>query len=487
MGSGPGAARVGRGQLEGLQQGLSGTYLGMEVELLKEGGMGAKFGSLEAAEPLVGNQSIYSHVFDFEQRFDERKAQGWVQENWVPMTAWAGSVYIILVFSGQAWMASRPAYQLRGPLTAWSAFLAIFSIFGFARVFPEFLHTLTTRGFYDSICNTSFVEANKVSSFWTWLFTLSKMPELGDTVFIVLRKQQLIFLHWYHHLTVLVYVFYCFSQFTSCARWFMTMNYFVHSLMYSYFALRAMRVRVPKVVAMIITSLQLVQMVVACAVSYNNLLYSALMYFSYFVLFARFFYKAYFCKSERRSLEKGATTGEAQLNGSPVSFGSVLQAGGKCSKDNNSPDKTSTEEESMEDPIVPTKENSEKVEEGKGVNLAEEKHPSALPDDDTDTVPTDEKPYPAEDEKEKDIITDSKEKLNSLQIVNGTEPAEDDKGIIGSAQISEEVTPSEEDKNRTSKQTEIFDRNSTVSNDSNTESKKDKWKGCNFDQDNKNQ
>ena len=37
---------------------------------------------------------------------------------------------------------------------------------------------------------------NKVSGFWTWLFTLSKMPELGDTVFIVLRKQQLIFLHW---------------------------------------------------------------------------------------------------------------------------------------------------------------------------------------------------------------------------------------------------------------------------------------------------
>ena len=45
----------------------------------------------------------------------------------------------------------------------------------------------------------------------------------------------------YHHLTVLVYCFYCFSQFTSCARWFMVMNYFVHSVMYSYYALRAMR------------------------------------------------------------------------------------------------------------------------------------------------------------------------------------------------------------------------------------------------------
>ena len=79
----------------------------MEVDLLKEETMGAKFASLESLEPLVGNHSIYSHVFDFEQRFDERKAQGWVQENWVPMTAWAGSVYVILVFSGQAWMASR--------------------------------------------------------------------------------------------------------------------------------------------------------------------------------------------------------------------------------------------------------------------------------------------------------------------------------------------------------------------------------------------
>merc|ERR1711953_1445704 len=302
------------GEAPRLLQGISGTYLGMEVELLKEPGMGAKFASLESLEPLGGNHSIYSHVFDFEQRFDERRAQGWVQENWVPMTAWAGSVYVILVFSGQAWMASRPAYQLRGPLTAWSAFLAIFSICDFARVFPEFLHTLTTRGFYDSICNTSFVEENKVSSFWTWLFTLSKMPELGDTVFIVLRKQQLIFLHWYHHVTVLVYCWYSFSEYTAPARWFVVMNFIVHSIMYSYYALKAMRIRVARSVAMVITSLQLLQMVVGCVVNYTaytfktkgmscgvsetNLRLSLLMYSSYFILFARFFYSAYFAQSQ---------------------------------------------------------------------------------------------------------------------------------------------------------------------------------------------
>ena len=42
----------------------------------------------------------------------------------------------------------------------------------------------------------------------------------------------------------------------------------------------------------------------------------------------RFFYKAYFCKSERKSYEKQTSM---HLNRSPVSFGSVLQAGNKQS------------------------------------------------------------------------------------------------------------------------------------------------------------
>jgi len=300
----------------------------MEVHQHQDEGLG---GQTYFSQGLNHSYPYYSHVFDFEKAFDERVAQGWVQDNWVPVVAWAGSLYVVLVFSGQAWMASRPAFQLRGLLAAWSAFLAIFSIMGFARTLPEFIHTLTTGGLYKSICDTSFVETNKVSGYWTWLFTLSKMPELGDTVFIVLRKQQLIFLHWYHHLTVLIYVFYCFSQFTSCARWFMIMNYFVHSVMYSYYALKAMRVRVPRSVSMMITSLQLVQMVIGCAINYlafqfkrsgydcsvtdENLMYSSLMYASYFVLFARFFYNAYFSKLDRKRKDK--LDGKV-LNGGPV-------------------------------------------------------------------------------------------------------------------------------------------------------------------------
>ena len=165
-------------------------------------------------------------------------------------------------------MANRPAFDLRGPLTVWSMFLAMFSIMGAVRTLPEFMHTLYTHGFYHSLCIPSFIENDRVSGFWTWMFVLSKVPELGDTIFIVLRKQKLIFLHWYHHITVLIYCWYSFSQYTAPARWFVVMNFMVHSIMYTYYAFRALRYRVPKIIAMVITSLQLVQMIIGCVVNY---------------------------------------------------------------------------------------------------------------------------------------------------------------------------------------------------------------------------
>jgi hypothetical protein len=83
-----------------------------------------------------------------------------------------------------------------------------------------------------------------------------------------------------------------------------------------YYALRAMRIKVPTGFAMMITSLQLLQMVVGCAinlialnyksrgvacdVSQTNITWSLLMYFSYFILFARFFQQAYFSGSSSK-------------------------------------------------------------------------------------------------------------------------------------------------------------------------------------------
>lgn len=160
---------------------------------------------------------------------------------------------------------------------------------------------------------------------------LSKVPETIDTLFIVLRRQPLIFLHWYHHASVLVYCFYrydipsifsfpvvyfnlvslgfSYALFVSTGRWFVSMNYCVHTIMYGYFALRAARIRVPRSLQQGITLLQLIQMIIGCminlaaleqkrhgklcATSETNIYISLAMYASYLLLFAHFFYSTY--------------------------------------------------------------------------------------------------------------------------------------------------------------------------------------------------
>lgn len=81
-------------------------------------------------------------------------------------------------------------------------------------------------------------EHNHATAFWSWVLLMSKVVELGDTAFIVLRKQNLMFLHWYHHVTTLMSWWVMYHWYEPNQLWYIVMNSFVHSLMYSYYALR---------------------------------------------------------------------------------------------------------------------------------------------------------------------------------------------------------------------------------------------------------
>jgi len=262
---------------------------------------------------MGSNTSIhYPYLMEMETTFSIDPVHKWMADNWIPVCTTASALYLVFIFTVQEWMRDRPAYNLRLPLAAWSLSLALFSMAGAARAWPEFLTRITQDGLHHTVCNDSFLTSDSVSSMWTALFVISKLPELGDTVFIVLRKQKLIFLHWYHHVTVLLFSWYSYAELAATCRWFVVMNYSVHALMYSYYAVRASRVKVPKPLAMVITLLQLLQMVVGCwvnilawrykaagrdcSVSQTNLYWSFAMYFSYFILFARFFQQAYFSR-----------------------------------------------------------------------------------------------------------------------------------------------------------------------------------------------
>jgi elongation of very long chain fatty acids protein 6 len=107
-----------------------------------------------------------------------------------------------------------------------------------------------------------------------------------------------------------------YALFVSTARWFVAMNYCVHTVMYGYFALRAARVRLPSFVQQFITVFQIVQMIAGCVVNVSafnykqegyscstsniNIILSLALYASYFLLFAHFFYTTYLRKDSKR-------------------------------------------------------------------------------------------------------------------------------------------------------------------------------------------
>lgn len=213
-------------------------------------------------------------------------------------------------------MRYRSACNLRYELFLWNCGLAIFSTIGTLRTLPDIIALVLDRGFKYSLCERDFYHG--VTAVWCSLFAQSKVLELGDTAFVILRKKPLLFLHWYHHITVLIFTWYSASELTPPGVYFIVMNYTVHSIMYTYYALRALQVSLPSKFGIAVTTLQLSQMFVgigvniatyyvkqreSCHISYENLYYSFLMYFSYMLLFVHFFYHRYFCKQNRTDIK----------------------------------------------------------------------------------------------------------------------------------------------------------------------------------------
>uniref|UniRef100_A0A8C1Z965 Elongation of very long chain fatty acids protein n=1 Tax=Cyprinus carpio TaxID=7962 RepID=A0A8C1Z965_CYPCA len=242
--------------------------------------------------------------YEFERQFNEDEAIRWMQENCHLY------LYSVLYNTGCV----EAALQLNKIKHSYPYY-----IFGAIRTGGYMMNILMTKGLKQSVCDQSFYNG-PVSKFWAYAFVLSKAPELGDTLFIVLRKQKLIFLHWYHHITVLLYSWYSYKDMVAGGGWFMTMNYLVHAVMYSYYALRAAGFKISRKFAMFITLTQITQMVMGCVVNYlvyswmqqgqecpshvQNIVWSSLMYLSYFVLFCQFFFEAYITKTKSNAAKK---------------------------------------------------------------------------------------------------------------------------------------------------------------------------------------
>jgi len=235
-----------------------------------------------------------------------------VAHHWeIPLLAVA--LYLIMIPLLRSHVARKGKFDVRGFAFWWNASLCIFSLAGAMVCVPVLVSTLIEHGFYFTTCAPPSWYGCGWCGFFVALFIYSKIPELVDTVLLILAGKQVITLQWWHHSTVLLYCWHSYAVRIATGAWFACMNYTVHAVMYGYFA--AMGTRYRKAVgryAMFVTVMQLAQMVVGmlvtlsavmhqaageeCHVNKTNSVLGLTMYASYFVLFSKLFVENYFLK-----------------------------------------------------------------------------------------------------------------------------------------------------------------------------------------------
>ena len=211
---------------------------------------------------LVSSGFIFTS--GFEESFDYLIYREWLKSHWY-VSPVSIAIYVIAVHVGQTVMKNRSAYELRGPLIVWNLLLASFSIAGTVRIVPWLLISVADRGFQLSCCDEA--KYPGPVGFWLAAFTVSKVFELMDTFFVIARKRKLIFLHWYHHASVLALSWYANAEAFSIAPFLGAINFCVHSLMYSYYCATAINLPMVSFIPMMITILQLSQMVAGILLS----------------------------------------------------------------------------------------------------------------------------------------------------------------------------------------------------------------------------
>lgn len=268
-------------------------------------------------------ESLY---FDFEKRYDPGSTYDFMVDLNYTLPFISVAAYVLFCYYGQKMMKDRPAYDLRLTLASWNLFLSLFSSYGAVRTVPHLFHRLTTVSFEETVCESPQVAFGcGAAGLASQLFILSKLPELLDTVFIVLRKKPLIFLHWYHHVTVLLYCWQSYVSQSSAGLYFIAMNYSVHAIMYFYYFLQATKSIPTWFPSWIITLAQISQMFMGCFIvtmsfyyhlfggvqyapgtcnnSLTTLAAGLTMYSSYLYLFVDFAVKRFIWKSHNSIIQ----------------------------------------------------------------------------------------------------------------------------------------------------------------------------------------
>jgi elongation of very long chain fatty acids protein 6 len=246
----------------------------------------------------------------YQRDFDGHDAQRYFARHPL-LPAVVVALYLLAVWRGPLLMQTRQPFKLRVFSRCWNIAIAVFSIFGALVCVPHLVNVLRRRGFWFSVCADVYELAGYgAPALWAAAFTWSKLLELVDTMLLILKKRQVITLHWFHHASVIGFAWAAWTYETPAALWYGAMNFSVHSVMYTYFFLMGVsswRATASRA-APVITALQISQFVwgtviniyaavafysSSCSIQSPILYLGAVLYLVYGALFVDLFVKRY--------------------------------------------------------------------------------------------------------------------------------------------------------------------------------------------------
>jgi len=161
-----------------------------------------------------------------------------------PFPYYAIVAYLTIIYSVLWYTRSRVSLviaqgTIKKLLATHNLILCLASVVMTAGYAYNVVRTMSEFGFYGVYCGVS-DEIDSRLYFWTNVFYLSKFYELLDTLFLVVERKPPIFLHVWHHTSVIVLVCKSVQHSLLFAWWTGLNNCFVHIFMYYYYCMRSL-------------------------------------------------------------------------------------------------------------------------------------------------------------------------------------------------------------------------------------------------------
>ncbi|XP_050520234.1 elongation of very long chain fatty acids protein AAEL008004-like [Daktulosphaira vitifoliae] len=260
---------------------------------------------------IVDIQKTFKDIIKKELRDDE-KIDNWLfmSNPWLVLSII--TVYLLFILKiGPILMKNRKPFNLKYILLLYNIFQVIYN--GYL-VLLYFITPGAITYHYNHLCHplprhmNQFLLHELDKAFW--YFFLSKLIDLSDTIFFVLRKKQsqVTFLHIYHHVNMVITCWFSLKYIKDTEQLLLVglLNSFVHVIMYSYYFLSALGPHMAKYLwwKKYLTSLQIAQFVLILAFEMGLFLFNCtipvlfMMYIAadvslFLYLFLMFYKKSY--------------------------------------------------------------------------------------------------------------------------------------------------------------------------------------------------